>query len=112
LSADDEAKIYSGDKSSFNSEEEGFYLSKKGLKIGNNFKVDSQGKIKATAGEIGGWTIESDYLSGANMRLSASGGIQSTNFNKSSWTSHHLIEDNTQTITKGLAQGWALTKDG
>ena len=74
---DNEGRIYSGAHSSFKSTEDGFFISKKGLSIGAKFRVDENGYLKATnvdltgkitasSGKIGGWTINERELKATN----------------------------------------------
>lgn len=63
--------------------EKGFYLGKLGIRLGSDFKVDTNGKLTANSGKIGGWTIGKDEsgnscLHGKFLYLYASGKIKGT----------------------------------
>ena len=63
--------------------EKGFYLGKLGIRMGSDFKVDTNGQLTANSGKIGGWTIGKDEsgnscLHGKSLYLYASGKIKGT----------------------------------
>ena len=62
------------------------------------FSVTKAGALKATSGEIAGWTLATDNLSGGNLIISATGSIQTADFQDG--------------ITTGESQGWRIGSDG
>ena len=74
------AKIYSS-KRYIDQSSNGIYLGTNGIALGNNFKVDTTGKITSKSGEIGKWTIDSDKLYSyyTNKNVNYYTGIQAAN---------------------------------
>ena len=48
--------------------------------MGSYFHVDSNGKLYAVQGEIGGWQITSDALKGGNMTIKSDGSMSGSNW--------------------------------
>lgn len=83
--------LYTGTKSTFNSNVEGLFLSPSGIKLGSNFSVDSAGYLISSNGKIGGWDIGTNAISnstqnGGGITLSADGSIQSKNYDNTAHT--------------------------
>lgn len=76
-------KLYSGSKSSFSSANAGVYIGTDGISLGKNspFKVDSSGKLIATHGTIGGWTLSSNMLTANGIEICSTGYLRATNSN-------------------------------
>lgn len=76
-------KLYSGNKSSWNSANAGVYIGTNGISLGQNspFRVDSSGKLIATSGTIGGWTLSSNQLSANGIEMNSTGYLRATNGN-------------------------------
>lgn len=76
-------KLYSGNKSSFTSVNSGVYIGNDGINLGANspFRVDSTGKLIATNGTIGGWTLSSNMLSANGIEINSTGYLRATNGN-------------------------------
>lgn len=97
-------------KTSYNEEKnEGFYLGPSGIGLGQGkFTVNNKGKLTATSGSIGGWTINDSSLTGKDdgkkMTLSPTTGI---NFN-----SVFTVDQNgVLNATSGSVGGWTLGKE-
>lgn len=74
-----ENELYTDGYNSNFDENKGIYLGQNGLMIKNKFKVDEDGNLIATSGNIGGWEIENSRLScnggnGGNLNLDAKRG--------------------------------------
>lgn len=82
LILDKNGNIYSNNHNSLDSENNGFYLSDKGLSIGDKFKVESNGIITAkelyasNEGKIGGWNIGGNQLYSDSIELNSNGSIK------------------------------------
>ena len=83
-------KIYSGNHTTFRSNDDGFYLSNEGLSIGSKFDVDQYGNlsatnvnltgaITATSGSIGNVTISDGALTNGYFTLDAYGQLTASN---------------------------------
>lgn len=97
-------------KTSYNEEKnEGFYLGPSGIGLGQGkFTVDNKGKLTATSGSVGGWTINDSSLTGKDdgkkMTLNPTTGI---NFN-----SVFTVDQNgVLNATSGSVGGWTLGKE-
>lgn len=53
----------------------GVYVGTDGIRLGNSFSVDSDGNLTSTSGHIGGWTIDSNTLSGGGTEMNSNGTI-------------------------------------
>lgn len=80
---------------------------------GNNFGVTAGGKVYASAGKIGGWTINASTLTGGNVTINSSGTISCTVGGQLKWsiandgsaTFHNILAD------YGTIAGWSITSD-
>lgn len=97
----DDDKLYSGNKSSLNSDQEGVYIGKDGIELGNKnsynnepkFQVTKNGELTSSSGKIGGWTIDRAQLKSRNDAI--------------------ILDANTKTISgQGDAGSWSLNGDG
>ena len=77
--------LFSGKKSSFDSDNSGFYIGTDGIALGTHnssgeskFQVTSAGVLTAREGTIGGWTIGRTSLSAGNVTMTSSGNITCT----------------------------------
>ena len=77
----DGSKMYSKEHESFDSTKTGIYLGSSGLSIGSGFSVDDDGKLIASSGEIGGWTVSENAIQSDNTILWSDGDIWTDKIN-------------------------------
>lgn len=73
----------------------------------NGWKISRNGSVKFTSGTIGGWTINSNNLSGGNMRINSNGSLSGPN-----WS---ITNNGVATFSKlngSIAPGYTLTGSG
>lgn len=103
------------------------YIGKAGIRLGENFHVDSNGNIwansgtfagtlKAASGTIGGWKISSTTLTAGNATLNSSGAITGsgwsiTNSGKATFSDIHVTGGNWKngTISGGSRTGGSIS---
>ena len=54
----------------------GMYFGTNGINLNGKFSVSSSGRLYATSGKVGGWTLSTSKLTGGNLTLSSSGEIK------------------------------------
>lgn len=73
----DSRSLHSGDATSFSGTGNGVYIGPDGIRLGNNFKVDSAGHLTASSGTFTGSVRAKDIVSGGNNGFISGGAIQS-----------------------------------
>lgn len=80
---------------------------------GNNFGVTANGEVYASAGKIGGWTINSATLTGGNVTINSNGNISCTTNGSLRWALYNNGDATFHNITAdgGTIAGWHITQD-
>lgn len=95
--------IRSIDSAEFNNTN-GMYFGSSGLRLGSTFSVNSGGYLKATNGQIAGWTIGSDALTGGGLTLKKDGSLKGNN-----WS---INANGKATFTNAYISGGKITLGG
>lgn len=114
-----QSAIYSGSKSAFGTNANGFYIGTDGIALGNHnnngeskFQVTNQGVLTAREGTIGGWTITRNTIAAGNIVLNANGSMSGGNSNGGTWS---IAQNGTATFNKLIAKssgeiaGWTIS---
>ena len=118
-----DGKIYSGTHSTFDSTNDGFFISKDGLSIGSKFKVDKNGdadltgKITANSGKIGEWQILGRELKaedghGGYISLDYEGSISGPNWSINSTGDAYFGKIYGQVMSGQSLSGYGFTIGG
>jgi len=105
-------KLYSGKKSTFESNIAGVYLGTDGIKLGDTFSVNKNGYIISTNGKIGGFTITDTYI--ANGATSLSGANNSVYLGIdgiSLGTTFEVTKKGALTSTSGKIASFVISND-
>lgn len=109
--------IFSGKKSSFTTNANGFYIGTDGIALGSfndngesRFQVTSQGILTAREGHIGGWEITRNTIEAGNIVLNSNGSMYGGN-GDTGWTISQSGAATFKTIyasNKGTIGGWTI----
>lgn len=107
------SKIYSGSKSIFSSNADGFYLSTDGIKLGTYFSVNNKGVLISTRGKIGGWDIQDHTLSSTTTNVGTvtiGDGTQTYAFRSKGSGEFWIKYDGSFSANSGTIAGWKVNE--
>lgn len=89
----------------------GMYFGTNGINLNGKFSVSSGGRLYATSGKVGGWTLSTSKLTGGNMEINSAGSIKGGSTYAWSITTNGDATFNWIKAVKGTIGGINISKD-